>query len=346
MGRGQYFTQSLAEAEAPPALSTAPSAEILYLYQIVMQRNGASVVWKHTSDLRRTVKLGTTYVATDHGALAGLLDDDHTQYPLLAGRTGGQTLYGGTASSDKLILRSSSDSLGTGTEIYTSAENGDQNALILRGGGTTVEGGVNLQFNLRYTALDPYPTWTLAKLSGRYPSGANWGGDLSILLNDDSAADALKEIARFTYTEKFRLIGAGVAHGFTSRLPTNSFFQVGPFTTGVGGTIWFCATEANRALAAYALANTENTTKSSAGRANITFYAALRSGTDGTVHGAGGNLFAIADWNDATKFIIDQDATMWVGGLIKAPGLPTSSAGLSAGDLWVDTGAGNVVKRV
>lgn len=41
----------------------------------------------------------------DHGlALTGLLDDDHTQYALLAGRSGGQTLYGGTAGSDNLTL--------------------------------------------------------------------------------------------------------------------------------------------------------------------------------------------------------------------------------------------------
>jgi len=42
----------------------------------------------------------------DHGALNGLADDDHTQYPLLAGRATGQTLSGGTASQDDLELNS------------------------------------------------------------------------------------------------------------------------------------------------------------------------------------------------------------------------------------------------
>lgn len=42
---------------------------------------------------------------TDHGALTGLADDDHAQYPLLAGRTGGQTLSGGPASGQSLTLR-------------------------------------------------------------------------------------------------------------------------------------------------------------------------------------------------------------------------------------------------
>jgi hypothetical protein len=44
---------------------------------------------------------------TDHGALTGLSDDDHTQYGLLAGRAGGQTLNGGTATSDIFNLYSS-----------------------------------------------------------------------------------------------------------------------------------------------------------------------------------------------------------------------------------------------
>ena len=45
----------------------------------------------------------------DHGLLMGLLDDDHTQYLLLAGRAGGQTAYGGTASGDDLVLESTSN---------------------------------------------------------------------------------------------------------------------------------------------------------------------------------------------------------------------------------------------
>jgi hypothetical protein len=47
----------------------------------------------------------------DHGAaLTGMTDDDHTVYMLLAGRSGGQTLIGGTGSSEHLILRPSSHS--------------------------------------------------------------------------------------------------------------------------------------------------------------------------------------------------------------------------------------------
>ncbi|MCP4377717.1 MAG: hypothetical protein GY794_16265 [bacterium] len=47
---------------------------------------------------------------TDHGALTGLVpDDDHTQYALKAGRSGGQLLFGGTDPGDSLVLSSTSD---------------------------------------------------------------------------------------------------------------------------------------------------------------------------------------------------------------------------------------------
>ncbi len=45
----------------------------------------------------------------DHGTITGLGDDDHTQYALLLGRAGGQTLIGGTAAGDDLTLESTSN---------------------------------------------------------------------------------------------------------------------------------------------------------------------------------------------------------------------------------------------
>jgi hypothetical protein len=44
----------------------------------------------------------------DHGTISGLTDDDHTQYALLAGRSGGQTLIGSTLASENLNLESTS----------------------------------------------------------------------------------------------------------------------------------------------------------------------------------------------------------------------------------------------
>lgn len=69
---------------------------------------------------------------TDHGDLSGLSDDDHTQYALLAGRSGGQTLYGGTASGNDLILNSTSDS--TKGTIFLDVASAP--TLTLQSGGT------------------------------------------------------------------------------------------------------------------------------------------------------------------------------------------------------------------
>jgi hypothetical protein len=63
---------------------------------------------------------------SDHGALTGLGDDDHTQYALLAGRLGGQTLIGGTGVSDTLILDGSTGTAG--------------NFQVFAGGGITSSG--------------------------------------------------------------------------------------------------------------------------------------------------------------------------------------------------------------
>lgn len=57
---------------------------------------------------------GSKWVASNpdteisHDEIDGLGDDDHTQYALLAGRAGGQTLTGGTAAGDDLTLESTS----------------------------------------------------------------------------------------------------------------------------------------------------------------------------------------------------------------------------------------------
>lgn len=51
----------------------------------------------------------TSSGTSDHGALTGLSDDDHTQYVLLAGRSGGQTITGGTASGNSLVIQSTSN---------------------------------------------------------------------------------------------------------------------------------------------------------------------------------------------------------------------------------------------
>jgi hypothetical protein len=74
---------------------------------------------------------------TDHGALTGLSDDDHTQYLLLAGRGHVQTANGGTASGDSLKISSTSNAtkgtIGFGGAAYID----EANKKMMVGAGTT-----------------------------------------------------------------------------------------------------------------------------------------------------------------------------------------------------------------
>jgi len=91
---------------------------------IIRMNNGADTVASRA--YARSVAGGGGGV-TDHGALTGLADDDHTQYALLAGRSGGQILKGGTASGDDLTLMSTNNatkgSIFFGTSEYDEVNN-------------------------------------------------------------------------------------------------------------------------------------------------------------------------------------------------------------------------------
>ncbi|QQS59861.1 hypothetical protein IPN35_03260 [Candidatus Peregrinibacteria bacterium] len=87
----------------------------------------------------------STVGTTDHGALTGLTDDDHTQYALLAGRSGGQSLTGGTGVTDKLVLQGTSAN-GTSTAAALQVNvgnNGGTNALTVLNNGNVGIGTTN-----------------------------------------------------------------------------------------------------------------------------------------------------------------------------------------------------------
>lgn len=85
----------------------------------------------------------------DHGELSGLGDDDHTQYALLAGRSGGQTLYGSTDSGENLTLSSTSDA--TKGDIITDSDIRPNADAAYSGGWTGIDLG-----DSSYNYLDLY----------------------------------------------------------------------------------------------------------------------------------------------------------------------------------------------
>lgn len=145
------------------------------------------------------------------GTWRDLAADDHTQYALLAGRAGGQTLIGGTAASQNLTLQSTSnatrgyvlspDPLGigiapqTGSHVYkasgagaatevsrlTGSYNGTGSGPLLRftnthGSGTTPNAG---EYNLAGIAgLDGASSWGGALAFYTSPDGTSGGANL------------------------------------------------------------------------------------------------------------------------------------------------------------------------
>jgi hypothetical protein len=118
MGQGEHDTLSDAQADATYEslqFGTLPFQEFKLLYRIIYRTdstyaNTIKASAYHITDYRHAADptLSSSYMPSDHGNLSGLPDDDHLQYLLLAGRTGGQIAYGGIANGDNLVLRSTS----------------------------------------------------------------------------------------------------------------------------------------------------------------------------------------------------------------------------------------------
>jgi hypothetical protein len=60
----------------------------------------------------------------DHGSIGGLTDDDHTQYALLLGRSGGQSLTGGTAANDDITIQGTSNATRTTSYVLLQPNGG------------------------------------------------------------------------------------------------------------------------------------------------------------------------------------------------------------------------------
>lgn len=88
MGQAQHTLQSDAEEEQinDLTISELPNNEFVVLYKIIYQRQAGGTVRIETFDLRYLASEGiASFTANDHGLLAGLQDDDHTQYLLISG---------------------------------------------------------------------------------------------------------------------------------------------------------------------------------------------------------------------------------------------------------------------
>lgn len=88
---GQRQDTTLANARANNtyeslSFGTLPFKEMKLLYRVILRSTGSPPTYTETQDYRAISNLPAgTYIATAHGVLTGLLNDDHTQYLLANG---------------------------------------------------------------------------------------------------------------------------------------------------------------------------------------------------------------------------------------------------------------------
>jgi hypothetical protein len=108
-GTNLYFTNERAQDAVGNALVDSSTIDFTY------------------NDAANTITASVITSGIDHGGLAGLTDDDHTQYALLAGRSGGQTIYGGTGAGDGLTIHSTSNAtkgtVSLASQLYVDSAN-------------------------------------------------------------------------------------------------------------------------------------------------------------------------------------------------------------------------------
>ena len=124
-----------------------------------------------------------------HSSLSGLTSgDDHTQYALLAGRSGGQTLTGGTAASNNLVVRSTSNA--TKGQVYLD-ETTDSTTVAT--GALRLDGGLGVAKNITTGSISSPGSGSNSERFGAsaststFTGGTAVGNSASVTGNDGTA---------------------------------------------------------------------------------------------------------------------------------------------------------------
>jgi hypothetical protein len=195
------------------------------------------------NDAGNAISAAVLPAGVDHGGLGGLTDDDHTQYLLLAGRAGGQTATGGTAASNNLVLRSTSN--GTKGQVHldeTTASTSATTGALRVDGGVGVGGAVNAAGLVRSgTSLvleDPGAGTNTVTIQAGVVSGSHsltlplaQGAANSVLTNDGSGVlswtvnNATPQVFGTRQTGRSVVAGTGITSG-ASHMSTTAARQL------------------------------------------------------------------------------------------------------------------------
>lgn len=196
MGQAQYNTQALAEAATLPNLSTLPGPEMILLYRVIWQRDGAVISWKRTDDYRRVLSgPASGYIATDHGALAGLNDSDHPASAIIVDASGFSGNLSATDTNVQTAL-STIDTMGATDEnaIHDNV-NGEINAITAKdtplGGDMAVIEDAGATYAKKKVDLSNWPLWGF-RLYTSYGAGIYTGTTYIPKLYYDESDDEIR----------------------------------------------------------------------------------------------------------------------------------------------------------
>jgi hypothetical protein len=111
-------------ATAGIAGDAVTNAKLADMAQATVKGRAAGAGTGDPTDLTATQVAAIVSALIEHHNLSGLTDDDHLQYPLLDGRSGGQTLLGGTAANDDLVLEGTDHATKTSSYILLQPSGG------------------------------------------------------------------------------------------------------------------------------------------------------------------------------------------------------------------------------
>jgi hypothetical protein len=260
----------------------------------------------------------------DHGAaLTGLTDDDHTQYALLVGRAGGQTLIGGTAASNNLLLQSTSH--GTKGTVRVN-ENGSSFGM---GDGTNASVSISFASGRGYVGYNGSNDFVI-----------QGGSSKGILFNVNNATFGSGNVASIDTSGNFNTIGTitqnsvAVVTTTGTQTLTNKTLTTPTIGTSMIAPIIYGSSSANGDIAIHGTSNGTKTTS----------YVQLNpSGGDVVVGGTTTDYnFEIQDGGASTyrlTFNLNFSGTNYISSYSTAPStLTTAPLGIATSRLFVTGG--------
>lgn len=156
LGQGDYTLIEAQDAQVPsPPEELTTNARLIA--KIIVLKSASTFT---SVEMAYMNSFNGAPITGDHGSLAGLSDDDHTQYALLAGRTGGQVLTGGTSSGDDMTIRSTTNA--TKGSIILNDQGGD----VLIGSGAASTTGYSIVAAQAYKGAGVIQTTGAGSLGG------------------------------------------------------------------------------------------------------------------------------------------------------------------------------------